>query len=279
MRAALLAFLGVLVSTGALANDVLSRVQHSGTLRLGFRSDAPPYSFRAAGGTPAGYMVDICREIADNVKKATKAAQLKVEFVEVTAAERLEAVRDRKVDLLCDPTSVTMARREIVDFSLPTIIDGASLLYRADGPSNLADFDGKRIGVLHGTTSEETLKATLWQFDVKAEIVSKRTHEDGIAALTEKRIDAYFGDRGILAHYLRGSRRPGNLKLESQYYTFETYAVALPREDARLRLLVDATLADLYRSHSVRRIFAHSFGNVAPDEFVRALYVIHGVPK
>jgi ABC-type amino acid transport substrate-binding protein len=279
MRVAWAALLGALVSTGALANDTLSRIQHSNTLRLGFRGDAPPYSFRSTDGAPAGYMVDLCREIAQNVKTVTGAPQLRVEFVEVTAAERLEAVRDRKVDILCDPTSVTMARREIVDFSLPTIIDGASLLYRVDGPNNLSDFSGKRIGVLHGTTSEETLKATLWQFDVKAEIVHVKTHEEGIAALTDRKIDAYFGDRGILAHYLRASKRPGNLKLESQYYTFETYAVALPRNEGRLRLVVDATLADLYRSHNVRRIFARSFGNVAPDEFVRALYVIHGVPK
>lgn len=279
MRAGWLGLLGLVASTATLAADTLSRVRDRGTLRLGFRMDAPPYSYRSADGSPAGYMVDLCREVSENVKKSVGDPKLKIDFVEVTAANRLEAVRDGTVDILCDPTSVTLSRREIVDFSLPTIVDGASVLYRTSGPNHLADFDGKRIGVLQGTTTEQTLKTALWQLDIKPQVVPMKTHEEGIRALSAGTLDAYFGDRGILLHYLRQSRKSAEIRIEDQYYTFETYALALPKDDGRLRLLVDATLADLYRTRSVQRIFTRSFGNTAPDEFVRALFVIHGVAK
>ncbi|KUL94371.1 hypothetical protein DK26_15300 [Bosea sp. WAO] len=279
MRVGWVGLFGLIVSTGALATDTLSRIEKTGTLRLGFRADAPPYSYRSGDGSPSGYMVDLCREISEVVKKSTGATKLKVEFVEITAADRLEAVRDGKIDVLCDPTSMTMSRRELVDFSLPTVIDGAGLLYRNTGPGHLADFAGKRIGVLQGTTTEETLKATLYKLDIEATAVPMKSHEDAIRAIIDKKLDAYFADRGILSYYLLNSNHRSMLKLEEQYYTFETYAVALPRGDGRLRLLVDATLADLYRSHAVRRIYTRSFGNTAPDEFMRALFVIHGVAK
>lgn len=277
MRAGWLGLLGLMVPAAALATDTLSHVRETGTLRLGFRADAAPYSYRAADGSPAGYMVDLCREVSESVKKSVGDAKLKVEFVEVTAAERLEAVRDGKIDVLCDPTSMTLSRREMVDFSVPTIIDGASVLYRTAGPGHLADFDGKRIGVLQGTTTEQTLKTTLWQLDIKAQMVPVKTHEDGIKDLSAGKLDAYFADRGILVHYLRKSRKAAELKLEDQYYTFETYALAIPRDDGKLRLLVDATLANLYRTRSVQRIYTRSFGNTTPDEFIRALFVIHGI--
>ena len=279
IRAGFVWLLGLVVSTGALATDTLSRIQKTGALRLGFRADAPPYSYRSGDGSPSGYVVDLCREISEVIKKSTGAANLKIEFVEVAAASRLETVRDGKVDILCDSTSVTMARRELVDFSIPTFIDGAGLLYRNTGPGHLADFEGKRIGVLQGSTNEEALKAVLYKFDIEAKIVPMKSHEDGVRAIVDKSLDSYFGDRGILSHYLMTSKNQSILKLEEQYYTFETYALAIPRGDGRLRLLVDGALADLYRSHAVRRIYTRSFGNTAPDEFMRALFVIHGVPK
>lgn len=279
MRAGFFGLLGLVISTGALATDTLSRIQKTGALRLGFRADAPPYSYRSGDGSPSGYIVDICREISEVIKRSTGTANLKIEFVEVSAANRLEAVRDGKIDILCDSTSVTMARREMADFSIPTFIDGAGLLYRNTGPGHLADFEGKRIGVLQGSTNEETLKATLYKLDIKAEIVSMKSHEDGVRAIIDRSLDSYFADRGILSHYMNIGKNNSILKLEEQYYTFETYAIALPRGDGRLRLLVDGALADLYRSHAVRRIYTRSFGNTAPDEFMRALFVIHGVPK
>ena len=54
--------------------------------------------------------------------------------------DRFEAIRQQKADLLCEPTSVTkrtLSRRELVDFSIPTFVDGASLMIRADGPHDL----------------------------------------------------------------------------------------------------------------------------------------------
>ncbi len=59
--------LGVLVGGSAMA-DTLGRVRDSGVIKLGFREDAAPFSFRDSIGEPAGYTVDLCRAIAAAVK-------------------------------------------------------------------------------------------------------------------------------------------------------------------------------------------------------------------
>lgn len=274
-----LALLCMAMSTASLAADTLARARETGTLRLGFRVDAPPYSYRTTSGDPSGYIVDLCREVAEGVRNSQAIPSLKIEYVEVSSASRFDALRDGKIDLLCDPTSMTMSRRAIVDFSLPTFIDGAGVLHRADAVYRLEDLRGKKIGVLQGTTTEDVLKATLAQLKIEAELVPMQTHPEGVRSLAAGRIDAYFADRGILSYHLLNSQNRAGMKLSDQYFTFETYALALPRGDEKLRLLVDATLAELYRTDRVKQIYARSFGSFPPDQFIRALFVINGVPK
>jgi len=279
MRALLFALLSTAISTASLAADTLARARETGTLRLGFRLDAPPYSYRTASGEPSGYIVDLCREVAAGVKRSQAIPALKIEYVEVTSTTRLEALRDGKIDILCDPTSMTMSRRAIVDFSLPTFIDGAGVLHRVNEFARLEDLRGKKIGVLRGTTTEEVLRATLAQLGIAAEIIPVEAHPDGVRSLSAGKVDAYFADRGILSYHLFNSPNRSGMKLSEQYFTFETYALALPRGDEKLRLLVDATLAELYRTDRVKEIYARSFGSFPPDQFTRALFVINGVPK
>ncbi|MGX5735826.1 amino acid ABC transporter substrate-binding protein [Bosea thiooxidans] len=279
MQAFLIALLSMAISTASLAADTLARARETGTLRLGFRADAPPYSYRTASGDPSGYIVDICREVAAGVKKAQNIPSLKIEYVEVSSTARLEALRDGKIDILCDPTSMTMSRRAMVDFSLPTFIDGAAVLHRVNEMNRLEDLRGKKIGVLQNTTTEEVLKTTLTQLGIQAQIVPMQTHPDGVRNLSEGKIDAYFADRGILSYHLLNSRARSGMKLSDQYFTFETYALAMPLGDDKLRLLVDATLAELYRTDRVKNIYARSFGSFPPDQFINALFVINGLPK
>ena len=52
-----------LVATPADAGT-LDRVRDTGTFRIGYRSDAKPYSYRNENAQPAGYIVDLCLEVA-----------------------------------------------------------------------------------------------------------------------------------------------------------------------------------------------------------------------
>lgn len=259
--------------------QTLDRVTQSQTFRIGYRHFAPPYSYEGTNGQPSGYIVDLCREVGASLKRALKLPQLKIEYVMVTAENRFAAVRDGRIDVLCEPSSMTMSRRAMVDFSLPTFIDGASVVTRGTPVKGLEDLSGRKVGVLKGTTTEETLRSTLAQMRVKADIVTVDDHPKGLALLADGKLDAYFGDRGILNYLIRNIPSASKLALSDQYFTFETYALALPRGDQTFRLLVDSTLADLYRTERIRQIYARSFGSFPPDQFLNALFVINGVPK
>ncbi|MEP9353642.1 amino acid ABC transporter substrate-binding protein [Xanthobacter sp. KR7-65] len=271
--------LGVLAGPVSAAAQTLDRLAQGEAFRIGYRHFAPPYSYAAGNGQAAGYIVDLCREVADALKRSQKLPNLKVEFVKVTAEDRFEAVRDGRIDILCEPTSMTMSRRSLVDFSLPTFVDGAGVVTRGPAVKGLEELRDKKVGVLKGTTTEETLRATLGQMGIAATIVSVNDHPEGLKHLADGKLDAYFGDRGILSYLIANAPFGNRLTLSDQYFTFETYALALPRGDQTFRLLVDTTLADLYRTDRIRDIYARSFGKFPPDQFLNALFVINGVPK
>ncbi len=271
----LFAFLAALLIAGQAASAAtLDRVRDSGVFRIGYRADAKPYSYKNDRGQPAGYIVDLCLEVAKAL-----GPNVRSEFVEVPADQRFEAIRDGRADILCDPTSITMARREMVDFSLPTFLDGAGVLSRTSKPVRVfEDFAGKRIGVLERTTTEETLRGSLTELALKATIVPVRDHRAGFSLLSDDKIDAYFADRGIVMGILQEGGWPG-FEVSKSYFSYETYALALPRDDGAFRLLVDRTLAQLYRTGKINAILEKTFGRGQPPDMLKAMILINSLPE
>jgi polar amino acid transport system substrate-binding protein/glutamate/aspartate transport system substrate-binding protein len=260
--------------------QTLERVRDSGVFKIGFREDAAPYSYKNKIGQPAGYSVELCRAVATDVATEVGVAELAVDYVPVGADDRLAAVEEGRIDLLCGATTATLKRRERVDFSVPTFIDGAGVLLRNDGPPTFGDLGGQKVGVLGATTTEVALENTLQRQGVEAEVVVVGSHEDGLAKLEAGEITAYFADQAILIFLLSGSQAADDLKLGEGQFTLEPYALAMTRGDDDFRLAVDRSLSRLYRSGEVERIFKNSFGaNASQSDLLRALYLVSGLPE
>jgi len=197
----------------------------------------------------------------------------------VTAEDRFDAVKSGRIDLLCEATTVTIARRKLVDFSLMTFVDGASVMVRSDGPQSFKALAGHKIGVHAGTTTEEALRRTLVDLKVDAEMVPVADHADGVKRLESGEFAAYFADRAILTFLLLEKGSPQTLRISKEYFTREPYALALARGDDDFRLLIDRTLARLYRSGAVAPIFARSFGKAKASELLQALYAINALAE
>ena len=227
------------LTLGSAAAGVLDDVKQVKTIRLAVRDDAPPYSYKDKTGQPAGFMVDLCRAVVKHLADDLSLGEVKIVYVPVIAADRFDVIRDRKADLLCDPTSETLSRRAQVDFSIPTFVDGASMMVKSDGPSDFGALAGKKIGVLAGTTTEQGLRAGLETFGLKVDVVLARTHDEGLKMLDAGDITAYFADRAILGFLVDRSSEPDKLRIADQYLTTEPYALALPREDSNFRLAID----------------------------------------
>lgn len=268
------------VATMPAAAGTIDKIRADKTLRIAYREDAPPFSYKGPGSTgPAGFIVELCKVVAVKLADQLGVPGLQINYVTVTATNRFDVIERGEADLLCEPTSVTLSRRQRVDFSVATFVDGASLLTRDTSLSNLKAMAGQKIGVLSGTTTEERLRSSLRTFGITADITPAKTHDDGLAMLESGKIAAYFADQTILISLLNQSKEPDKLAIAEDYLSVEPYALALPRGDNEFRLAVDTALSHIYRGGEIGAIFQKAFGDKArPTETLKTLYMLAGFP-
>jgi ABC-type amino acid transport substrate-binding protein len=264
----------------SVAAQTLERVRDSGVLKIGYREDAAPHSYKNAIGQPAGYTIALCQAVATDIAAEVGRAELAIEYVPVGTEDRFQALQDGRIDLLCSADTATLSRRALVDFSIPTFIDGAGVLLRADGPDSFTDLAGQKVGVRAATTTEQALRTTLARQGMEATVIPVDNHEDGLAKVQAGEITAYFADQAILIFLAMQSDAPEKLKVGERQFTLEPYALGLQRGDDDFRLVIDTSLSRLYRSGEVERIFKNTFGaNASQSEMLRALYVISALPE
>ena len=273
-----LAALLILTLPATALADTLAGIKERGTIRLGVRTDATAFSYKNELGEPAGYTVELCRAVAADLKQQLGMAELSVAYVEVTTQDRFDAVTEGRIDLLCGATTVTLARRAVVDFSVPTFVTGMGVLYRDGGPASFAELAGKTIGVRQGTTTEAVLERELTAAGLEASFVGIESHQAGVEALVDGSIDAYFADRAILVFLHLSSDDPAKLVVSDRLFTHEPYALAMPLGDTTFRLAVDSALSRIFSSNMIDRIYQASFGDIAPGDILRAVYLLSAIP-
>ena len=117
------------------AAGVLERVAETGEFRIGYPTGSPPLAFNDADGRPDGYSIALCRHIGRTLQRELGLEKIDFIFVPlVSMEERLGAVERGEVDIECGATTVTLSRRERVDFTLMTVITGSAVLSRRDDP-------------------------------------------------------------------------------------------------------------------------------------------------
>lgn len=262
------------------AADILERLAEDPVIRLGYRTDAPPFSYAGDTGLPRGYSVDLCLRIADRIEAALQLERLDRQWVTVTAADRFDQLENGAIDLLCGATTMTFSRRLSMDFTLSTFITGAALLVPADAQiGDLQELAGTTIGARAGSTTAQSLGGALQSAGIEAEVRTFEDHRDGVAAVEAGELDAYMADRALLLALVGGHPTPDAFAVSTTTYSTEIYAIALPRGESRLRLIADQALSATYRDGIVS-IFRSHFGPEAePGDLLRALYRLNTLPQ
>ena len=273
----------VLLATpvSAAEPDTLQKIKSSNTITLGYREDARPFAYTGDDGKPAGYSVELCTRIAATIARQLGLTNLQTKWVKVTPENRLTSVINGTIDLECGSTTASLARQEQVDFSLMTFVDGGSLLVTdASGVRGIATLDGKKVGVVPGTTTEKALTMAIAKHGVKTTVVQVKNHAEGVAALDNKTIDAYASDRTLLIGMGRTSKSPEKLSLVDEYFSYEPHGFVLRRGDAAFRLAVNRGLASMYRSGEVAPIFEKYFGSMTTaGPLIVNMYLMNGLPE
>ena len=183
--------LGALVAVAALSPlsakstaRTVEQIKKSKTIKIAVFSDKKPFGYVDENGEYQGYDVYFGNRIAKDLG-------VKVKYIPVEAASRVEVLATGKVDLVLANFTVTPERAEKVDFALPYmkvalgIVSPESALITA--PEQL---NGKTLIIAKGTTAETYFtknypKVKLLKFDLYSEAYNALLDGRGDALSTD----------------------------------------------------------------------------------------------
>lgn len=144
-----LAAVGLLVWAGLAQSaraDEMGAIKQRGTLVVGVKADYPPFGYRAPNGKIVGMEPDLAADVAQKLG-------VKVQYVPVTASNRMQFLKQGKVDLLIATMNITPEREKIVWFVKPPYYaSGYNLMLpKALKASDWPDLKGQTVCGIQGS--------------------------------------------------------------------------------------------------------------------------------
>ena len=166
--AALIVGLTALSAYAKTKYRTVEQIKKSGVIRIAVFSDKKPFGYVDEYGKYQGYDVYFAERLAKDLG-------VKVKYVPVEAAARVEVLETGKVDIVLANFTVTPARAEKVDFALPYMKCALGVVSNEkDLITSLEQLEGKTLIISKGTTAETFFtenypKVNLLKFDQYSE--------------------------------------------------------------------------------------------------------------
>ena len=162
----------------------VDQIKKNGTIKVAVFSDKKPFGYVDEYGKYQGYDVYFAERIAKDLG-------VKVKYVPVEAAARVEVLETGKVDLVLANFTVTPARAEKVDFALPYMKCALGVVSNEkDLITKPEDLNGKTLIVSKGTTAETFFtenypQVNLLKFDQYSEAYNALLDGRGVGLSTD----------------------------------------------------------------------------------------------
>ncbi len=250
--AAVLATLGF----AAHAEDSLARIKARNTIVLGVRDAARPFSYLDEQKQSVGYSVDLCLNAVDDIKRAIKAPDLKVEYKVVSGAERIPKLVAGEIDMECGSTTNTRARQEKVDFSYTIFVASMRVLApTAVALRSVDDLKNLPIALSKGTTSEKLFNQLAKGSLAGSEFKTFDSNPEAYKALKSGAVKAFPQDDSLLTALASNDHALDTLHLSEFALSVEPYGIMVRKDDKALLALIDRSLTKVYASGEIDRIY------------------------
>lgn len=261
----------------------LRKINDTNTIVVGHRESSVPFSYINDKKQPVGYAIDICNKIVDEIKKTLEKPNLQVTYMVVTPQNRISLVANHTVDMECGSTTNTLARQEQVDFSAIYFTTGTRVLVRKMiKAKEIEKLQGKSIGVIGGSTNQRAINAIIDAGRLKnTRLVEFKDYAAAQAALEASNVDAFATDDIVLFGLISKSSIRSELEVIGRFLTYDPYGIMTRRDDSAFRLIVNKTMAALFRSGEIEKIYGKWFDpiGVPISELTRAGFALQALPE
>ncbi|HEY4297288.1 MAG TPA: ABC transporter substrate-binding protein [Paraburkholderia sp.] len=155
----------------------------AGSLRFGIEAAYPPFESKSPTGQLQGFDVDVGNAVCAKMG-------VKCVWVENSFDGLIPALQARKFDVINSAMNITAKRKQSIDFTPPIYVVPIVMVAKQGSPllPDVKSLQGKRVGVLQGSSQEDFLKQH-WA-NAGVSVVSYQDQDQVYSDLTAGRLDA-----------------------------------------------------------------------------------------
>jgi glutamate/aspartate transport system substrate-binding protein len=132
----------------------------------------------------------------------------------------------------------------------------------------LADLKGKTIVSTAGTTNIKQITEINGQQNLGMNIISANGHAEAFQMVETGRAVAFVMDDILLYSLVAQSRSPKDYVISAEALSVEPYGIMLRKDDAAFKKVVDAAIAETYKSGAINGIYQRWFLKAIPPRNV-----------
>lgn len=256
-----LALLLFAVPLGAAA-DSLQDIQRRGALVVGVKKDVPLWGqLNAATGRLEGLEPELAADLATRLG-------VRLEMVGLASAERLEALEQRRVDVLLATLSDTPERRQRMTMVLPHYYaSGVNILARKQWHfREWTDLRNRRVCGRRGTYYNRLITIA-----AGADVVALYDNQRSLEALRDGRCEAVLYDDTNIAAMLQEPRWSRDFEMPLRTLMVVPWSIGLRREDAGGRLEAAVSQAVIAWHREGRIVGLERRWGIPPSEFAQRM--------
>jgi glutamate/aspartate transport system substrate-binding protein len=265
-----MSFLAVVCSLTAAAHGqeltgTLKKIKETGSITLGARESAAPFSYSVESNHFTGYSYEIMLKVLDRIKAELKMPDLKWQVMPFTAQNRIPLIQNGTLDFECTSTTNNLERQQQVAFSNSIFVVGTRLITpKGSGIKDFDDLKGKNVATTAGTTSERLLTKINETKGLGFNVIAARENSQAFLAVESGRAVAFMMDDAILYGERAKSKSPENWVVVGTPQSREAYGCMMRKDDAPFKKVVDAALADLMASGAINQLYKKWFEQPIP---------------
>ncbi len=272
---------GVRAEEGELQTGTLKTIRDRGTILIGYRDSALPFSFLNRAGQPVGFSLDLCHGIAEDVARTLNRDLLepdapawqtgvRIVYVPVTADARLPKVISGALDLECGSTTANAERARTVAFSPVFFLAGTKLMVPLAGTGGIKvqsyrDLAGRTVVVGAGTTNAEVMRSLSGSVSPPIAVMEANGLDTAYGMLAAGTVDAFASADILLYGYIATRPDGGHFGIVGDYLSFEPYAITLRKDDPAFAELVRYSFGRMASEGTLDRLYARWFLDRLPN--------------
>ena len=244
---------------GIELTGTLATLRQRGSVVIGYREASVPFSYLSTLREPIGYSIELCKVLVADLGEAVQ-RELKIEWLPVTAANRVDAVASGRIDLECGSTTNNAERRQRVAFSPTIFVAGTKLMVKQGSPiRGLEDLTGKRVAVTAGTTNEQVMRELSDRFALQLQFIVSTDHDRSLARLLAGEADAFATDDVLLHGFIAQRKLKGQVQVVGDFLSYDPYGVMFRRDDPLLARVVNDSFQRMAQGGEIERQYRRWF--------------------